>query len=208
VGFDVAHVLTIYGRGPEDDLLYDLECRANRAKCRARCAPFEACGCTLPEWASQTIKGHRCPHSQTGEHQWEPVGGQWVSAVRGCWVLDYDELYEPLEQVAKLLSTLDRDIRGQWALSWETDGDDPDSLTFVPLARLGVRPEFPQTQVLSEDTVPYVDRFPGAGLEADVRDLIDHRIHVEIDSDSGITVDACDATLAVLNRVRGERGSW
>lgn len=202
---DVAHVITIYGRGHDDELLYDLECRASLTNPRARCTLFEPCGCVMPEWVADTMLGHRCRRAATGEHQWNVMEGRWVTTARGCWVLEHDELYEPLEELATLLSTLDREIRGQWAITWETDGDDPASLTFAPLARLGARPEFPEVRTLSsEDTVPSVDRFPGAGLEVDVRDVIESRVFVSVGHAGGVVIDAEDATLAVLDRVREE----
>lgn len=213
---DVAHVLTVYGLDDEDAVQFDLECTAPRRGhlppcidprriCLPLCGVFIPCGCVDPVTV-RSAGGDLCLAEPARRHWWRVVDGQpatWVTLTGECCVAAYDDLYEAVDSVVTTVTRADGDPRGRWALTWLMD--DAGELLLEPLARLGTKPCIPKAQTWTPNAVPTIDRFPAAGLEADVRDLIEGRVFVNT-NETGLMVDACDATLAVLARVREERG--
>lgn len=205
---DVAHVLTVYGFDDEDAVQFDLECTASRSgNAPPLCALFTSCGCAIQESHDGQVRLAEFDGMPHRRHWWRVVDNEpaaWVTLTGECCVTAYDDLHEAVDSVVATVTRADGDPRGRWALSWLMD--DAGELLLEPLARLGMKPCIPKAEIWTPNAVPTVERFPAAGLEADIRDVIEDKVFVEY-TDAGLRIDACDATLAVLARVHEERGA-
>jgi hypothetical protein len=200
---DVAHILTVYGFDDEEEVQFNLECTAPRRGYVPPCGITAPCGCSSPP----QVLGENCPMPPSHRHWWREESGEppgWVALTGQCRVTGFADLGMAVDDVIPVLTAVDGDPRGRWVLAWHPCEEN--ELHLEPLARVGTRPCLPKTQVWTPNAVPTVERFPAAGLEADVRDLIENKVFVE-SGDTGVMVDACDATLAVLARVREEWGT-
>jgi hypothetical protein len=166
-------VLTLLGSTEQDGVVYTLECRADRADPTRACARWEHCAHSGDPGGAEHGETFPCVHG--GEHRWNGV--DWTRPGRGCRLLDEDDLYDLIYDVSSANAHEESLGRGVYLVGWVDDDRDGEAVLtrLTVLAQIGTSIPWPSLGGMA--AIPTTaTRYPGFGLEADVRELIEEAL--------------------------------